>query len=192
MFRHALIAAIAVAALAGQASATVHTINFEIDPTANPPFSAWIQGLGNTNPYGLPSQPHLAGSFTVDDSHLTDFEDVIEGVFAKAKPPYILSFDLVAGTKTFSLADVGADSYVGFTNGIITGFDITLGPQSRISQGGATLIDGTAGLTCSNLCVSFADASAAIPEPSTWALAITGFAAAGATIRRRRATGARA
>jgi hypothetical protein len=150
MFRHALIAAIAVAALAGQASATVHTINFEIDPTANPPFSAWIQGLGNTNPYGLPSQPHLAGSFTVDDSHL------------------------------------------GSTNGIITGFDITLGPQSRISQGGATLIDGTAGLTCSNLCVSFADASAAIPEPSTWALAITGFAAAGATIRRRRATGARA
>jgi hypothetical protein len=71
---------------------------------------------------------------------------------------------------------------------IIYGAD-NAGPFSFDGLSGSTLISLSAPYTINRVSISYqlSEPSAAVPEPASWALMITGFALAGATVRRRSA-----
>lgn len=205
MRKFTVCAALAAAlAISGGASAAVRTLDFSVAA------GLWEQNYtGGENsadnapvtdaPFGLSLDPTLSGSVTFDDA-----------VFNAST---FSAFDFVTGTRHWTLADINpSGSMLLLDGGAPVDVHLTLGPfasngggaagvngvdiELAKPAGGGDALLGTAttffpqpdgvGIFC-NGCVSFTDVTpAAAPEPSTWALALGGFALAGAALRRRR------
>lgn len=194
--RRVMLAAVAAAAMmwASRAAATIHTIDFTVNP------GSWQQnfldGAGpfpvTDPPLGLTDDPTLTGQVVVDDT--------LSGASA------FVGLTYATGSKTWLLSDVDALSFVVSSGGQLDEIFVVLGPLLETSpgifvgfngfvlddfgDGGSTMIgdspDTPRGIFC-NGCTTFTDtvAGGAVPEPSTWALMLLGFGGLGAVLRRR-------
>lgn len=163
-------AAVAAAITALPAMAADQVFNFSVGTKGG-----WFN-LGST-PFGLPAQPILPGTVTIDTTTLA-----IDG------------FDWTTGSKTWGLSDVSmADSMVGTLHGQVAGFFIVLGPDPienylQANGGGARLDDGNGDvMACNSQCVRATFNVIGTPEPATWTMLLLGFGAIGAAARRRSA-----
>lgn len=80
----------------------------------------------------------------------------------------------------------GSTTGLDYAGGAIT-FGFAMRSAGAVDSAGMPITDPSAGvLRADNFTIDIASASAAIPEPSTWAVMLTGFGLLGATLRRRR------
>ncbi len=182
----AALAALAFAGMgAGVASAATETVNFTISG------GGWHELTGG-DPFGISPDTNYSGSFTVNVPPLQLADQWVP-------TSALTGFDLTAGNKTWTLADV-ADrldtvrfgDYGGTEQ--VEGLNIILGtPVSNyleLETSSVAIGDASGIWDCG--CLTFTpmpigpDLSAA-PEPSSWALAILGLGLSGAAMRRRRA-----
>lgn len=177
--RSVLLAAAAVVglAIAAPAGATVFEVDFDVAP------GSWIQGLGSGSPYGLPADPSLSGSFTVDDASAVG--NLVDG-------SAVTSLNWVTGTRTWTLTDIDVGgSFVTFGGGTVTGFNLAFDPTNDVGfPNTASINDGTSQIFC-NGCVSIAGVSVVgggggVPEPASWALMLAGFFGLGGALRQQR------
>jgi hypothetical protein len=145
--------------------------------------------FGGTAPYGLPSQPTLTGSVTVDDT--------LSGNAA------FVGLDYKTGTRTWTLGDIisggfGNDGVSYDALGVVNNITLEMGALGNetyvISNNTAGInfplagVDKSgAGIAC-NGCVSITSVSNGVPEPATWAMMLVGFGGLGAVMRSRRKT----
>lgn len=180
MIRTLLAGAAAFVLAASPATAAVQTLSFRIDPTQGVPF----QHFGDLGgyPFGLTATSVIDGSVTVDSA---------DAVAGKVSYDKFLSLDYTSGTKTWTLADLGGNSFMGFdlNTGEILGGLLWFDNENFVSTGGGmALFDGRYGIYC-NGCVSIPGRDGGgiggVPEPAAWALMLLGFAGAGAMVRRQ-------
>ncbi len=154
-----LIAWLALFAAAPASSALI-TVDFVIEG------GSWFQETGTGSPFGLPAQPTLHGNLTINDT--TSSGAAFVGV------------DYVTGTKTWSVSEIDtAGSVVNYSGpGIVSSFvlDFNIPDNFIVSDNTVQISDGTNVIAC-NFCVNFTNAS--VPEPSTWAMTLLGFAGLG-------------
>lgn len=163
----------------GVAEAKVLVIDFTIGKEAS---SVWYKSPAGA-PYGLPDQPVLTGSVTVDSS-LDWFHNVT-------------AINFVTGTRVLTLADIDS-SYITpfFGQGEETHlaeFYVYLDPLTWLYPtvitsvaGGynyAQVSDGQKWVFC-NYCVSIPAVD--LPEPKSWVMMLVGFAGLGAAMRSQR------
>jgi hypothetical protein len=143
-----------------QSSASLLTVDFT---EAN---GSWIT-VGSGNPYTVGTDPTISGSFVYDTSSTT-----------------VTTVHYVTGTKTWLAADLfGLVSFVHVTGGVVDSFNLEWTADNFVSSTGASIQDVNNGINCGR-CVSFTNVSA-IPEPSTWAMMLIGFAGLGYAAYRR-------
>jgi hypothetical protein len=170
-------AAVVAMALAGSASAATKIVDF----TAS---GAWWSWLGGALPYGVPANPVLTGSFTVDTGLKLPGSLGLETVTA---------LNWTTGTKTWTLADANVMvSNIGYSGDTIDNFFFYFDSFNNLSNGGVSLADETNWAVC-NGCVSYTvrdgvpvGGPAAVPELATWAMMLLGFFGLGSVLRRRR------
>jgi hypothetical protein len=141
------------------ASATLLTSDFEVVG------GSWFQTGTNANPFGVASQPTIFGSLTIDTTQTGAAE--------------YLAINWKTGSKTWQVSDIDiADSQLFFSGNSITQFFITFNSQDYVySNNTAQINDGLNGIACNN-CVTLLDTvvTTSVPEPSSWAMMIIGFA----------------
>jgi hypothetical protein len=170
---------------ASGASAAVDVVDFTVDP------GKWVHDSFPPGwPFGLPPNPTLTGQVTIDTS--------LTGSAA------FVALDYVTGTKTWTLADLeytgGYNStYYADSSGNLVGFTLyLLGPTSApnvVAAGalnntvdvndGVSIIDCLQCVTTNVPTIPGAGTGTGVPEPSVWALLITGFGLLGLAQRRR-------
>jgi hypothetical protein len=172
---------------ASGASAAVDVVDFTVDP------GKWVHDSYPPGwPFGLPPNPTLTGQVTIDTS--------LTGSAA------FVALDYVTGTKTWTQADLdftgfpeGYDStYYTDSSGNLVGFTLyLLGPMSapNVVAAGAQnntvdVNDGVNIIDClqcvtTNVPTIPSPGITGVPEPSVWALLITGFGLLGLARRRR-------
>jgi hypothetical protein len=175
-------AALALAAgLAAEAHATIQTVHFTVGS------NNWF---GGTAPYGLPPQPTISGSVTVNS--------------ALAGNAGFVGLQYTTGSRVWTLADIisGALSNVdGATYnfaGIVSGFVLEMGSpadETFVATNNTAGIDYPArptapgprgtGIGC-NGCVHITSVAIAAPEPAAWAVMLLGVGAVGVGLRGRR------
>ena len=145
---------------AAPASSALITVDFVITG------GSWFNETGTGSPFGLPAQPTLHGSLTIEDT--TSSGAAFVGV------------DYVTGTKTWSVSEINtADSVVNYSGpGVVSGFTLDFNSPNNfiVSNNTVQISDGTNIIAC-NFCVSFTNAN--IPEPSTWTMMLLGSAGLG-------------
>ncbi len=153
--------------LAGAAEAATITVNFAVAP------GNWF---GDVQPYGL-TDPTLSGSVDLDtlDSSGNSFK----------------SLTYVTGTRAWGLADIdlNASSVFFDGNGDFQQFGLVFfGINYVYTNNTVSIAEDNGGNLACNFCVSITSVTGAgsVPEPSAWALLITGFGLTGAILRRRR------
>ena len=160
-----LLGAMVVLFLASTPSfAALITVRFEIEG------GDWFQLIGAGNPFGLPSQPTLDGSVTIDDT--------LSGGAA------FVGINYTTGSRVWTLADIDrAASRVAYNgDGSFQYFVLyfvsnTTPPHNYIDTYNTVgVYDGSDAIACNN-CVVIT--SPPVPEPSTWAMMLLGFAALG-------------
>lgn len=182
-------AALAALAIAAPASAATWTLLIEVDPTRDGIDSQWFGISGTVAPFGLPNQPHLYGSLVVQDVGLVDNGG---GTFTSGLES-VVSINFRTGSRVWTMADLTANTVI-YWNDVTTpeSFTLHFNGNNRIGAS-SSLSDGVNRISCNSCGVSALEASpapeepqlGAIPEPTTWALMITGFGMAGAALRRR-------
>lgn len=154
------------------------TFRFSYDPVAaagfNPDtYAVRTGGTGQTSAFGgflgIPLQPSTfftGANVTIDNNLFPSF-----AAFPTATP---IPYSLVAGDLALRYT-VGSDSFFGYArlNGDST-LDFAFENTANTAIVAGSAITGPGGI------------SAAIPEPAAWALLLTGFGLAGASLRRRR------
>jgi hypothetical protein len=150
------------------------TINWTEHP------GSWDQNFGSGSPFGLPADPAITGSVTID-------EDL--GGLAS-----ILALDYTTGSRVWTLADLNPASHATSSGGMVQQVFLVFGPvnpPNDVSFGvdgaaDALISDDVNGIDCH--CITYALAGAgggSVPEPAAWALMLAGFGLAGAALRRR-------
>jgi hypothetical protein len=144
--------------------AALITVSFEIEG------GHWFQLIGAGNPFGLPSQPTLDGSVTIDDT--------LSGGAA------FVGINYTTGSRVWTLAGIDqADSRVvydqdGTFEYFVLEFLSSTAPQHNyvVTYNTVGIYDGLSAIACNN-CVVIT--SPPVPEPSTWAMMLIGFAGLG-------------
>jgi hypothetical protein len=170
----AFAAALVAAACAQPAAASIKVVDFTVHG------GSWTHLNGVDGPYGLPDQPTVGGSVTLDTT--------------VTNASAFLDLDYTTGTRTWTLADIGSGSLSFFSGDSLIAFAIFFTTPGNVlgSSNTAGIAEGANTIFC-NGCVtvdSVHDPVAQVPEPSTWLLALLGFGGAGAMIRRQRAVAA--
>lgn len=167
---------------AASAHASIATSTFEVEA------SSWQIVSGSTElPYGLTALPHIQGSFSVD-YEVGPEETLLMGAAALN---VIVAFDLQVGDRTFGLSDLNSSSvspFLVFIGGRVNAF--SLGVPSAVSiydnysrLGDMFIQDQGNGIYCDRCVITNLSG---IPEPSTWAMLLIGFAGVGFVTYRRR------
>lgn len=157
------------------ASAATKVIEFTING------GSWNHINGVNAPYGLPLQPTISGSVTIDDT-LTDSSG-------------FLDLDYVTGTRTWTVADIAANSRIYYSGGnIFSAFYLSFTNYGGGvgSNNTAVIAEGPNTIYC-NGCVTITSIhdpappppAGAVPEPATWFLSILGFGMLGSALRRQ-------
>jgi hypothetical protein len=150
------------------AKASLITVDF----TINGPWLGFDNLPATVAPYGLPAQPTLSGDVTFDTT--------------KSGASEFVGIDFTTGTKTWTLADIDPNASATISNGVLGEFALIFTGQTNFvfSNNTALLDDGNVGIFC-NGCVVTSLASS-VPEPSTWAMLLLGFAGIGFMACRRK------
>lgn len=137
---------------------------------------------------GDPFSPTISAAFFNGFSTATTFDDIFEFTIPQngfgsgsistsfsGEPTQLVITDLIINGTSYAIPPSGAGQ-----SAIVGGIPIISGVLNTIQVKGFTLGSGTYAGT--------ATFTAAIPEPTTWALMIGGFGLVGASMRRRRMT----
>jgi hypothetical protein len=162
-----LTVAIAIFLASTPAFASLITVDFDVIG------GGWFQTFGPGSPFGLTSQPTLSGSVTIDDT-------VTSGAA-------FVGIDYTTGSRTWTLSDIDqTTSFVDYNgDGSFQQFGInfTSSLDFLYSSNTVGVYDGTNGIAC-NFCFTVTSISG-VPEMSTWALMLLGFAGLGWAAYRR-------
>ncbi|WP_337185176.1 PEPxxWA-CTERM sorting domain-containing protein [Phenylobacterium sp.] len=206
--RNLLLAAVAVSAIAGTASAAVSVnVTSYFDPDLLPTGQVLLADFNNP---GAPETVLLAG-YTLTLSGATvgvgEGDAGYSGTLPNDPTNYLTvpggataTFTSVSGFKAFSLYMGSPDTYNsirfigdGFDE-IVSGANLFGGDSSQDWNWGARVNFSFGGAVVKQVILSSSANSfevdnaavAAVPEPATWAMMIMGFGAAGAVLRQRR------
>ena len=157
-------------------------------------FSGWTQ-IGDTTFNGVASEIGNASTFGAFFGPVGTTGGITQNLSTLAGQMYTLSFAY--------LADGGTPSSISATFGGSNVFALTNPPANTTYQTFSTNVTATSALTPISFSfrndpgfiyldtVSVSSVSAAVPEPSTWAMMLVGFGAVGFAMRRRQRKTAR-
>lgn len=138
----------------------------------------WDNGRNNNHQVGIwDSSNNLVASTTVLGT------DSLVGHFRWGS---IGPVTLGPGRYTIGGEFLGDGTFNSFATGIVTHSAFTYGSDRQIIGSGLNLPTRSIGAYGSNGILEVSFSTAAVPEPASWALMISGFGMAGAMIRRRR------
>ena len=144
--------------------AALITVSFDVEG------GGWFQLIGSGSPFGLPSQPTLSGSVTIDD--------------ALSNGTAFVGINYTTGSRVWTLADIDrADLRVAYNGDgsfkyFVLYFVSNTTPLHNyiVTYNTVGVYDGLDAIACNN-CVAINNTS--VPEPSTWAMMLLGFAGLG-------------
>jgi hypothetical protein len=153
--------------------AALITVSFDVEG------GDWFQLIGAGSPFGLPSQPTFSGSVTIDNT--------------LSNGAAFVGINYTTGSRVWTLSDIDrADSYVVYNgDGSFRYFVLyftsnTSPPHNYIDTYNTVgVYDGVDAIACNN-CVVLASNNTPVPESSTWAMMLLGFAGLGFLGYRRR------